>query len=135
MEQDKPQPLRILLVDDHPIVVEGLTRILDAHPDISVCGSAGSAAEARSKTLALEPDVIVLDLSLTDSSGVDLIKELSRVPRPSVVVYSQFGGQEMRRKSKASGAVAFVSKSASGDELAALLLSLRGAPAALPSAG
>jgi DNA-binding NarL/FixJ family response regulator len=118
------QVASVLIVDDHPIVVEGLTRIIESRPELIVCGAASSAGEARNLIAALSPDIVVLDLSLKDSSGLDLVRELASPPKRHVVVYSQFGGVEMRRKSKALGASAFLSKSSSGAELATLLVAL-----------
>ena len=119
-----PPPARVLVVDDHPVVLEGLTQIINARPELTVCGTATSVQEARTSTATLRPELVVLDLSLTDASGLDLIEELSAVPNCTVVVYSQFDRSDMRKKSKARGASAFLSKKAKGDELAELLVSL-----------
>lgn len=67
---------RVLLVDDHPIVRQGMTLLINDEADLHVCGEAATAAEAVKQIDALHPDVVVVDISLQDRSGLELIKEL-----------------------------------------------------------
>ena len=69
-------PRRVLVVDDHPVFRHGLARLIDAEPDLQVCGEAGDASEALAGVESLEPDMVVVDISLKQSSGIDLIKTL-----------------------------------------------------------
>lgn len=69
---------RILLVDDHPIVLEGLRLFLDAQSDLVVCGQASSPAEAMALLSQVQPELAIVDLNLGDSSGLDLIRWLHR---------------------------------------------------------
>ncbi len=67
---------RILIVDDHPIVREGLTTVLSHKPGFQVCGEAASVAEALKLIDSEQPDLAIIDLSLSDGSGLDLIKRI-----------------------------------------------------------
>lgn len=70
------QTIRVQVVDDHPIVSRGLTEIIDREPDMEVCAQAASLQEAVEQFRLHSPDLVLTDLSLKDSSGVDLIAEL-----------------------------------------------------------
>src|SRR5437899_2360102 len=71
---------RILLVDDHPIVRQGLALMLGAEQDIEVCGQAKDVHEALTMIGTLSPDLVVADLSLSGLSGLDLLKEMRSRP-------------------------------------------------------
>ena len=79
---------RVLIVDDHPIVRQGLRRLIDQEEDLSVCGEAEDVKEARDAIQALSPDAVILDISLKNSDGVDLLKELRirRLKTPVLVL-------------------------------------------------
>jgi DNA-binding NarL/FixJ family response regulator len=68
--------IRVFLVDDHPIVRRGFQLLLSLERDLTVCGEAEGGPEALQKILAIKPDVVVVDLSLKASSGLDLIKQV-----------------------------------------------------------
>src|SRR6202162_4392306 len=78
----RPQPTvsakkcRVLLVDDHPIVRQGLALLIDREPDLSVCGEAESAHSAFHAIATLLPDLVVLDISLSGPDGLDVLKEI-----------------------------------------------------------
>lgn len=74
--QKPPSVTRILVVDDHPVVREGLTRIIDNEPDLTVCGQAAGLSQAMQQFRETKPDLVLVDLSLENGSGLDLIKEL-----------------------------------------------------------
>jgi len=65
------EPLRILIVDDHPIVRDGLTTLLESRAEVDLVGVAGDGAEAIRMAEELQPDVVVMDLHLPGISGVD----------------------------------------------------------------
>jgi len=67
---------RVLLVDDHPIVRQGLAMLINAEPDLMVCGEASTGAEALQLVRTSEPDVAMIDIALDDRSGVELIREI-----------------------------------------------------------
>jgi len=73
------EPKGILIVDDHPVFREGLASLLAREPDLKVIGQASNARNAMATLEKLEPDLILLDLSLPDKSGLDLVKDLRAV--------------------------------------------------------
>lgn len=80
---------RILLVDDHPLLREGLSRLIAAEPDMSVCAMAGSVQEALAAVENGKPDLIVTDLTLPGRNGLELIKDLGAIhPDIPVIVLS-----------------------------------------------
>jgi DNA-binding NarL/FixJ family response regulator len=76
---------RILIVDDHPIVCEGIGKLLAGHGDLEICGSAADVASALLAVKRLGPDVALVDLSLGSSSGLQLIEMLARDSYPTVL--------------------------------------------------
>jgi DNA-binding NarL/FixJ family response regulator len=80
---------RILIVDDHAVMREGIAAILNKEPDLSVCAEAESPAEALERLEAAAPDLAIVDLSLKEGSGLDLVKDLhARRPELPVLVLS-----------------------------------------------
>jgi DNA-binding NarL/FixJ family response regulator len=71
----------VLLVDDHPLLRQGLARLIDQAPDLAVCGEAEDAAGALEMVRTLRPDVAVVDMTLRDRKGVELVKELAAAHR------------------------------------------------------
>jgi DNA-binding NarL/FixJ family response regulator len=67
---------RVLLVDDHPVVRQGLGLLIDREPDLQVCGEADGAQTAFQRLGTLRPDIVVLDISLTGPDGLDVLKEI-----------------------------------------------------------
>lgn len=79
----------VFLVDDHPLVREWLTNLIHQQPDLAVCGEAETGPQALSAILALKPQVAIVDITLKDSSGIELIKDLKRsCPGLAVLVLS-----------------------------------------------
>jgi DNA-binding NarL/FixJ family response regulator len=77
--------INIFLVDDHPLVREWLTNLLNQQPDFQVCGETGNAPEALQLIAAAQPDIAIVDLMLASGSGLELIKSL-RASQPGVAV-------------------------------------------------
>jgi DNA-binding NarL/FixJ family response regulator len=83
------QKRRIFIVDDHPLVREWLTNLINQQPDLAVCGESESAPQALQAILASKPQVAIVDISLKDSSGIELIKSLKQSqPEVAVLVLS-----------------------------------------------
>ena len=82
-EGERPQPgpgrIRLLIVDDHPVVRDGLRGILEGSPDFEVVGEAANGAEAVTRARALRPDVVLMDLRMPDVDGVTAIKRLAEL--------------------------------------------------------
>jgi DNA-binding NarL/FixJ family response regulator len=81
----QPKKYRVLLVDDHPIVRQGLALLIDREADLSVCGEAEGAHSAFHAIRTLQPDIVVLDISLSGPDGLDVLKEI-RVKSTSLPV-------------------------------------------------
>jgi DNA-binding NarL/FixJ family response regulator len=102
--------LRVLLVDDHPIVRYGFAQLLSNEVDIVVCGEAVDARGAVD-ALATHPDVIILDLSLGDTDGIDLIRVLKEAaPRVAVLVVSMHDEMLYAERALRAGAAGYVMK-------------------------
>lgn len=78
----------IFIVEDHPIIRQGYVALINREADMTVCGEAVSATEAVQRLPAIQPDLVIVDISLGDSSGLDLLKQLQEIaPQvPAVVV-------------------------------------------------
>lgn len=68
--------IRVAIVDDHPVVRFGLVQLIADEPDLTVCGQAANAQEAIELVQAVKPNVMVIDISLQDSNGIELIKQI-----------------------------------------------------------
>lgn len=116
------QPLRVLVVDDHPIVREGVRRILEAAPDMQVVGEASDGASALALAARLLPDAAVVDVGLPDMSGLTLVRLLKEQRAElTVVVLSMYDDAEYARESRVSGASAYVVKDSAATMLATQL--------------
>jgi two-component system response regulator NreC len=108
--------IRVLLVDDHQIVRSGVKLVLEASGTIEVVGEASGVREALDKARALHPDVVVLDLTLRDGSGLDVIADM-REGGARVVILSMQDEPAYAHKAFALGAQGYVVKDAADDEL------------------
>ncbi len=104
-------PIRVFIVDDHPLVREWLANLLREQPDFEVSGNAADAPEGLAAMLAAPPDVAIVDLSLRTSSGLDLIKELTdQLPGTSVIVLSMHEEVSFAERALHAGARGYVTK-------------------------
>ena len=112
------QPIRILIVDDHRVVREGLRMLIESEPGMRVVGDAGNRGEALALAACDLPDLVLLDLDLGCSSGMELLPELLSVsPKTRVVVLTGLRDTEMHAKAVVLGAVGLVMKEQAGDVL------------------
>jgi len=108
---DVPSPIRVLIVDDHEVLGDSLSRVLDEEPDMVAVGLAQSLAQARTRVATNAPDVLLLDRRLPDGDGVDAIAELRELrPSMSVVVLTASAGDDVLVRAIEAGAAGFVSK-------------------------
>ena len=102
---------RILIVDDHPLMQEGLTVRINQQRDMQVCGSAESVNEALAKIRELSPDLVIVDLGLLDSHGLDLIGEVtSQFPQQRMLVVSAYEENLFAERALRAGAMGYVNK-------------------------
>ncbi len=102
---------RVFLVDDHPIVRDGLTQMLDGQPDLCVCGAAGTAAETLAALEVSLPDLAVVDIFLEGSNGIDLTKALrDRFPELPILVLSMHDENVYAERAIRAGANGYVMK-------------------------
>ncbi len=102
---------RIFLVDDHPLVREWLTNLIRQQPDLDVCGEAERGPEAMEAILRLKPDIAVIDISLKDSSGIELIKDLKQTqPSTAALVLSMHEEAHYAERALRAGAKGYIAK-------------------------
>ena len=109
---------RVLIVDDHPIVRHGLIQLIDAEPDLKVCGEAQSDREARAALRELQPDVMIIDVSLAQGDGIDLVRDV-RAQRPDLpmLVLSMHDETIYAERMLAAGASGYIMKEAAYEQL------------------
>jgi DNA-binding NarL/FixJ family response regulator len=109
----------VLLVDDHPVVREGLRGMIDAEHDLTVVGEAGSGAEAIAMAESLRPDVILMDLRMPDVDGVTATERiLTALPRTRIVVVTTYESDTDILRAVEAGAAGYLLKDATRAELA-----------------
>jgi len=114
----KPDPLRILVVDDHPIVRLGIRQMISTEPDLEICGEAESVEAALQLAGALKPDLALVDLSLAEGTALALIRELSeRAPGVEVLVLSMHDETLYAERVLRAGARGYIMKQTAIDGL------------------
>jgi DNA-binding NarL/FixJ family response regulator len=104
---------RLVIVDDHPIVREGLKAYLELQGDLEVVAEAGSVREALERIETHRPDLVLLDLQLPDASGLKVLAELAKVAeRPKVLVLTSFLDEDYLREALRAGAAGYLVKHA-----------------------
>ena len=115
----------IVLVDDHPMMREGMKLLINSTPDLRVVGEAGTAAEAIGLVPELSPDLVVLDLTLPDRHGLEVLKELiGSNPRLAVLVVSMHDEMLYAERALRSGARGYLMKESGGERLLAAIRSI-----------
>ena len=111
-------PIRVLLVDDHPVVRAGIHGMLAGQPDFTIIGEAASGTEAVRLAVALQPDVVLMDLQMPEQDGVTAIAELRARGVPSrVLVLTTYDTDADILRAIAAGATGYLLKDAPRDEL------------------
>jgi two-component system response regulator DevR len=109
---------RILLVDDHEVVRLGLRSLLDRHPQFEIIGEASSAREALEQVANNHPDVVVMDIRLPGTSGIEACEEITtRFPDTRVLMLTSYAEDEMLFSAIRAGASGYVLKQIGGEEL------------------
>jgi DNA-binding NarL/FixJ family response regulator len=109
--KDEDLKHKVLIVDDHPIVRQGLTQLINQEPDVSVCCEAGDISEALTLIESHKPDIAIVDISLGHSSGIRLIEDISRrYPNLSVLVLSMHDESLYAERCLRAGAKGYIMK-------------------------
>src|ERR671918_2192535 len=112
------QPIRVMLVDDHEVVRQGLRSLLESAGGIVIAGEAGGVREAVEVADAVRPDVVVMDVRLADGSGIEATREIrARRPKTQVLMLTSFADDEALFASIMAGASGYVLKQIKGNEL------------------
>jgi DNA-binding NarL/FixJ family response regulator len=110
--------MKVLLVDDHDLIRQGLRRAFERAEDFTVVGEASSVAEGLAIAAQVQPDVVIMDVRLPDGSGLDAVKQLrARQPQMGIVVLTMYAGDEHLFGALEAGASAFVPKDAPADDV------------------
>ncbi|MFJ1708089.1 response regulator [Kitasatospora sp. NPDC088346] len=121
------RPVRVFLLDDHEVVRRGVHDLLDAEPDLTVVGEAGTVEQALARVPALRPDVAILDLRLPDGDGVTVCRDLrSRMPELACLILTSFDDEEALLDSIMAGAAGYVLKQISGTDLVSAVRTVAG---------
>lgn len=116
--QKPARKCRVFIVDDHPIVRHGVTRLLNSEEDMIVCGDVESGKQALEAIERLRPDAIIVDITLKDMDGLHLTEMLhSRYPAVPIVILSMHDEQAYAHKALRVGAYAYVMKEESSEKL------------------
>lgn len=108
---------RVMLVDDHPIVRQGLRRLIESEQDLEVCGEAETAREAKSMIRDLEPDVVIVDVSLAQGDGLELVKDArAHYPNLPLLVLSMHDEVIYAERMLSAGANGYIMKQAASDQ-------------------
>lgn len=106
-----PKKCRVLLVDDHPIVRQGLALLIDREPDLSVCGEAEGAHSAFHAITTLRPDIVVLDISLSGPDGLEVLKEIrTKTASLAVLILSMHDESIYAERAMRAGANGYIMK-------------------------
>ena len=109
---------RILVADDHPIVRAGLVNIINSDPDVCVAAEASTCRETLEKVRSESYDLLVLDITMPDGSGLDVLKEVARTqPKLAVLMLSIHPGEQYAIRTLKAGAWGYLTKNSAPDEL------------------
>ena len=135
MSADSPKQIRVLLIDDSPIIRLGLRSALEDYPDIVIVGEAGTATQGVAAVLQHKPDVVLLDLHLPDKSGFYACRELLKArPQTRVLILTSNSNEKNVQEAMSAGAQGYLLKDNDGASLAAGLRSIAAGDAVLDPA-
>ncbi|KJU86577.1 two component LuxR family transcriptional regulator [Candidatus Magnetobacterium bavaricum] len=110
--------IKIMLVDDHPVVLEGLGKIISTQADMTIVGQARGISECLGLIDKVDCDIVILDLSLPDGSGFELLEELKiGNPKLQIIILSMLEEDKFAIRALENGAAGYINKAAVSDEL------------------
>jgi two-component system, NarL family, nitrate/nitrite response regulator NarL len=103
--------MRVLIADDNQMIRKGISSILQSRADIQICGEAANGKEAVSKAQLLKPDLLILDISLPDSNGLEVATAIKKLlPEVPILLLSAYAGKQLSEEVKRRGFQGFISK-------------------------
>lgn len=119
------RPARVLIVDDHPIVREGLSAILSSQPDLTVCGEASNMADAVKLAGDTAPDVAIVDIALNGENGLDLVRQFTSLHRAlRILVVSMYDDSLYAERALEAGAMGYLNKQVASRNIIAAIRQL-----------
>jgi DNA-binding NarL/FixJ family response regulator len=126
MEMPAAQKTRILIVDDHPMMREGLAGLLGAQPDIEVCGEAATAAQALEMIPSARPAIVIADITLPGKSGIELVKDIAAMyPEVATLVVSMHDESVYAERVLRAGARGYIMKKEGGKRILEAIRKIR----------
>jgi two-component system, NarL family, response regulator NreC len=119
--------IRVLIADDHAVLLAGLEAMLNAEPDMAVVGSVADGAAAIRQVLQLRPDIILLDINMPGANGLEVLSQLrTAAPATRVLILTMHDDAQYLRQAMASGAAGYLLKQAAGKELLSAIRTVHG---------
>jgi DNA-binding NarL/FixJ family response regulator len=110
--------VQIMIVDDHPLVRTGFRQLIESEPDLSVCCEAANIAQAVQQIMNTRPDLAIVDLSLPDGNGLDLIKRIHARHKDILILVSSMHDEDLfAERALRAGAKGYINKQEAGDEV------------------
>ena len=127
MSDENQSPVTVLLVDDHAVVREGYRRLLERHGDIAVIGEAADAATAHALFCRLNPQIVVMDITLPGTSGIEAMRRmLTHKPGTRVLIFSMHEDAIFAKRALQAGAFGYVTKASAPTVLVEAVHSVAG---------
>lgn len=112
--------IRVLLADDHAVMLDGLGALLRGEPDIELAGTAGNGLAAVRQALALKPDVVIMDIAMPELNGIEALQRLRRLsPDIRVIMLSMHSSSEHLHRALNAGANGYLLKESAGEDIIA----------------
>jgi two-component system response regulator NreC len=110
--------IRILLVEDHTVMRQGLERLLSEKPDIKVVGEAGNGREGIEKALELKPDLVLMDIAMPTMNGIEAAKRIKKeLPQTKILILSMYSDQHFIQQLIETGISGYLLKDSSGSDI------------------
>ena len=118
LRKTEAEKSKILVVDDHPMIRKGIVSLIDDQQDLVICGQAEDAPEALKAISETKPDMVVLDISLKSSSGIELMKSIkAQYPKLPVLILSMHNEELYAERALRAGAVGYIMKREASENL------------------